>query len=122
VRVHASMLRKRLEQYFADEGAHESVIIEIPKGNYAPVFRERGEVALPPSIPVPEIPIVTPSGGDRRLWALGLLASIFACSTAFLLLRGGSAPGVDDARRPNVTLFWSQVFHTNRPTDIVLDD
>ena len=43
VRVHASMLRKRLEQYFAEEGANEPLTIEIPKGNYAPVFRERGD-------------------------------------------------------------------------------
>src|SRR5260370_25349772 len=35
VRVHASMLRKRLEQYFSEEGAHEPVIVEILKGNYA---------------------------------------------------------------------------------------
>src|SRR5579884_711165 len=34
VRVHASMLRKRLDQYFAAEGAEEETILEIPKGNY----------------------------------------------------------------------------------------
>src|SRR4051794_13009650 len=33
VRVHASTLRRRLEQYFAAEGAGEPLIIEIPKGN-----------------------------------------------------------------------------------------
>jgi hypothetical protein len=43
VRVHASMLRKRLEQYFGEEGSNETVILEIPRGNYAPVFREREE-------------------------------------------------------------------------------
>src|SRR5436309_1572483 len=47
VRVHASMLRKRLEQYFAEEGAHEPLIVEIPKGNYAPLFRERPEAEAP---------------------------------------------------------------------------
>src|SRR5215469_12021273 len=41
VRVHASMLRKRLEQYFAEDGANEPVIVEVPRGNYAPVFRDR---------------------------------------------------------------------------------
>ena len=47
VRVHASMLRKRLEQYFAEDGAAEPVIVEIPRGNYAPVFHERAvELAL----------------------------------------------------------------------------
>ena len=38
VRVHASMLRKRLEQFFATEGIDEAWLIEIPQGNYAPVF------------------------------------------------------------------------------------
>src|SRR5215831_6343747 len=46
VRVHASTLRKRLEQYFAGEGAAEPLILEIPKGNYAPVFRKR-EAPIP---------------------------------------------------------------------------
>src|SRR5579863_1423764 len=63
VRVHASMLRKRLEQYFGSEGAHEPLILEIPKGNYALVFRARTE---------PEIGFVsqasepTPTGGCGR--------------------------------------------------------
>ncbi len=49
VRVHVSMLRKRLEQYFGSEGAHEPVILEIPRGNYTPVFRER--TAFLPDVP-----------------------------------------------------------------------
>jgi len=31
VRVHASMLRKRVAQYFATEGCQESIVIDIPK-------------------------------------------------------------------------------------------
>src|SRR5713226_8857877 len=58
VRVHASMLRKRLEQYFAEDGAQESVIVEIPKGNYAPLFREREEAA--PVIAIPEPAVAAP--------------------------------------------------------------
>jgi hypothetical protein len=123
VRVHASMLRKRLEQYFAEEGAHESVVVEIPKGNYAPQFREREEqvsaaAAIPIAEPTPDL-IVRPS---RWVLALGLAAILFACSTAFLLIRGWVAAGAPDAFRPNVALFWSQVFQSSRPTDIVLDD
>src|SRR4051794_36737381 len=41
VRVTASQARKKLEQYFAAEGATESIVLEIPKGQYMPVFRER---------------------------------------------------------------------------------
>ena len=49
VRVHASMLRKRLEQYFETDGADEPVLVEVPKGNYALVFRPRrvGRVMAP---------------------------------------------------------------------------
>jgi hypothetical protein len=121
VRVHASMLRKRLEQYFEEEGAQESVILEIPKGNYAPRFRDREESAqaiaiLEPTVPAPGV------RADRWLWALGLIAVLFACSTAFLLRRGSPATGSQDTSRPNVMLFWSQVFHNDLPTDIVMDD
>jgi hypothetical protein len=41
VRVHASMLRKRLNEFFETDGQNESFTIEIPKGNYAPLFIER---------------------------------------------------------------------------------
>ena len=147
VRVHASMLRKRLEQYFAEEGRDEPIILEIPKGNYAPVFREREEAlpaialapaAAPPSttpatarplvaIPLVEIPAIpwrlrVPHAADWRLWTAGLLALLFACSTALLLLRGAPEARALDISRPTVKLFWSQVFHTDRPTDIVFGD
>ena len=41
VRTEARSLRQRLERYFADAGAAEPVIIEIPRGGYVPVFRVR---------------------------------------------------------------------------------
>ena len=121
VRVHASMLRKRLEQYFAEEGSNEPLTIEIPKGNYAPVFRERVDVPAAPLV-TPEPPASAPGTTDRRLWALGLAAGLFGCTTAYLLMLGTPSPGAEEAGRPNVTLFWSQVFDRTRATDIVLDD
>ena len=41
VRVTASQARRKVEQYFATDGVWEPVILEIPKGQYTPVFRER---------------------------------------------------------------------------------
>src|SRR5687768_5334827 len=35
VRVQASQLRKRLQVYFATEGAEERMVIEVPKGSYS---------------------------------------------------------------------------------------
>jgi hypothetical protein len=41
VRVNATELRKRLESYFATDGAHEVWVLEIPCGGYSPVFSRR---------------------------------------------------------------------------------
>src|SRR5271168_5395350 len=41
VRVNATELRKRIELYFATEGVHEPLILEIPRGAYKPIFHRR---------------------------------------------------------------------------------
>ena len=38
VRSHASRLRLRLQDYFREEGASETLRLSIPRGSYAPVF------------------------------------------------------------------------------------
>jgi serine/threonine-protein kinase len=47
VRVQARRLRARLERYYATEGEHDELIIELPKGGYTPVIRHR-EIRQPP--------------------------------------------------------------------------
>ena len=41
VRTEAVRLRARLDKYYAAEGSDDPLIIELPKGGYRPVFRER---------------------------------------------------------------------------------
>jgi serine/threonine-protein kinase len=41
VRVQARRLRARLERYYKEEGQHDSIVVDLPKGGYAPVFRGR---------------------------------------------------------------------------------
>jgi serine/threonine-protein kinase len=54
VRVEATKLRSRLEQYYQGEGAQASVEIEIPKGTYVPRFSVRPtESATTDSAPAP---------------------------------------------------------------------
>lgn len=43
VRVQARRLRTRLARYYEDEGNLDEVIVDLPKGGYAPVFRPREE-------------------------------------------------------------------------------
>src|ERR1700686_662649 len=39
VRVHVRQLRLKLHEYFNEDGRNEPLILDIPKGSYAPVFR-----------------------------------------------------------------------------------
>jgi serine/threonine-protein kinase len=41
VRVQARRLRARLSRYYHDEGQQDELVIELPKGGYAPVFKRR---------------------------------------------------------------------------------
>ena len=86
VRTHARLLRQKLAIYFAEEGIHEPILVEVPKGHYLPVFLPRGK---DPVVPVPEVPLAdaplataveaTP-GSQRRWWLAALLvAASFAC-------------------------------------------
>src|SRR5579864_7484187 len=56
VRVQATVLRKRLEKYYAGEGSMDPVVIDLPRGGYVPLFRLRQ--VLPPAIvePPPQAP------------------------------------------------------------------
>jgi hypothetical protein len=42
VRTHARLLRQKLSEFFAGEGANEQIVVEIPKGHYLPIFRAAG--------------------------------------------------------------------------------
>lgn len=43
VRVQTHRLRQKLKEYYEQEGAHDQVLIEIPKGHYYPAFRLRAD-------------------------------------------------------------------------------
>jgi TolB-like protein/Tfp pilus assembly protein PilF len=47
VRVEARRLRSKLRQYYEAEGITDEVLIDLPKGGYAPVFHRREIVAQP---------------------------------------------------------------------------
>ena len=131
VRVHASMLRKRVDQYFAKEGSNESLIIEIPRGNYAPVFRERvvkpAEVEWqqpsPASSPVAPL-VVVERKWQWKIWLPTLLAVFFAILSLSLLLhmRDTHDANALQKQQPIVNQLWSQVFQKGKPSDVVLGD
>ncbi len=126
VRVNASQVRKKLEAYFAGEGATETLILELPKGKYVPAFRERPEVEVssPVAIAEPQAPVTPVAAGPSRLvYAVAALAPLLmiACIwMGILLWRGRAQGGV--AQDPAVNALWSQLVREGESTDIVLTD
>jgi len=127
VRVHASMLRKRVNQYFENEGSLESLIIEIPRGNYAPVFRERPAKLPEPDPPFAASPVPTPLAQKPStvpLWLASALALIFAALSLGLFVHSRNlAKALAPATlSPAVGEIWAQVFPKGKQTDLVLGD
>ena len=45
VRVTARKVRERLERYYGEEGRHDAIVIDLPKGTYVPIFRPAESIA-----------------------------------------------------------------------------
>ena len=70
VRVEAGKLRKRLEEYYADEGVSAAVRIEVPKGTYVPQFQYCARTPAPAASP-------------RYRYAAGILALLLVAAGAW---------------------------------------
>jgi hypothetical protein len=123
VRVQASQLRKRLQQYFSSEGADEAVVIEVPKGRYTPVFRQRE--ALPRVEPLRPVPAPARKPIPRKTLAWGALGAALAASCLWLLfenrqleqrLNAGLGP------QPAVDRLWQQMFGHGQHAYLVVAD
>ena len=125
VRVTASQARKKLEQYFATEGAAEPVILEIPKGGYTPVFRERTQAAAEfDVVPVP-LPEQWFTRHRRLILILACCAPLFALTSVWSLWnlrveRASTRRDLDAA--PTLHGLWSQLLTREGATDIVTTD
>jgi len=138
VRVAATDLRKRIELYFASEGAHETLILDIPRGAYKPVFHRRsperqsgqaqsteifqqGDAALHDAAAAPPVQ-------DRRKYHLHLV-----WATVCIALAVGYLPLFQQNRtmhkllytwegKPAVAALWKDFVKPSQQTDIVLPD
>lgn len=75
VRVEATKLRGRLEEYYGSEGADDRLVIEFPRGGYVPHFRWKAveqpqEVALA-EVAAPAAEVAAPPRPTRRVWLVG---------------------------------------------------
>jgi hypothetical protein len=144
VRTNVSELRKRVEAYFEGEGAHETLIVEIPRGSYVPIFKNRpvkpqiaSETAVAKVLenPANVVPIskpaeaasVAPSTSLQSGWVMILAVAIIvalAATCAFYRYQYRSLyqsmyPWQSE---PSVAELWSGILNARPDTDIVIAD
>jgi len=127
VRVEVRQLRKRLEEYFANEGKDEPYLILIPKGAYVPVFepRDNGLKIVPTSVPEP-LPVRQQNVfRSRWFWvqtgAIVLLAGV--CVWLWTSNRKVERRLADVTRRiPQRSALWPLLFNEGQETFVVCAD
>jgi hypothetical protein len=121
VRVHVRQLRLKLHEYFNEDGRNEAIILEIPKGSYAPVFRaaQKSET-VPAAIESKPIPAVGWLSRAMLPWALCVLLGLVCGFLAYRV----STRRVASIVPPQATLSWpfSEIFDTRHQTIIVVAD
>jgi len=121
VRVLASKLRHKLDDYYRSEGMHHPVRIELPKGHYSLRFQTR-------PTPANDARSADPRAELRRwrricgalavtLGAVGLLAVQWR---AALHQREAEAARASQAWIPELELLWRPYLESNRPVLIAL--
>lgn len=93
VRTEARLLRQRLERFFAEDGANEPLLLEIPKGTYVPVFyrRDQGLAAAEATIAAADVP---KSHLNRKAFLLicGCICAAAACLVWLVAFHRSAAP------------------------------
>jgi hypothetical protein len=123
VRVHVRQLRLKLHEYFDGVGREEKLIVQIPRGSYAPTFRS----AKPPENALGVVadiaPVTPPIRGATLPWTLPwVLCVLLAFLCVALLYR--SQGNVQGGIAPLTVPPWpfSQIFDARHQTVIVVAD
>src|SRR6266567_4532463 len=120
VRVHARQLRLKLHEYFDGVGRDEPLILEIPKGSYAPTFRAAKVVETAP-VATPVIKPITARVNRAVLpWTLCAGLTVL-CAVLFfyfqLVSSRGTSPYATSPPWP-----FPQIFDSRHQTVIVVAD
>ncbi|HKS39461.1 MAG TPA: hypothetical protein VJX74_02530 [Blastocatellia bacterium] len=130
VRVQAGRLRTKLQEYYATEGKHDRILIDLPKGHYSPTFAyiegTNGSTAsegLAPeiaSIPVKQSAIKA-SWTGLAIGALALLAFALGAlafnykSDANRLKDSLASKTIQPAEVQAASPLWGDFFHSPEP-------
>lgn len=121
VRVHVRQLRLKLHEYFDEDGHNEPIVLEIPKGSYALVFRpvHRADPVLVP---------IDSNATQVSVWHRGTTLPWVLCGILIMVCAGlvywmTARQTVSGARVATVPPWpFSQIFDAKHQTIIVVAD
>lgn len=143
VRVNASELRKRIDDYFESDGASETLVLEIPRGSYKPVFRARlvetaAEPAGEPPVLIDPASAEPTSGSPPAVAAVQPKLERWLLAIAMVLMLALGAGCIYQWNQirtlrqlmsvnswqstPVVAAFWTEILGARQNTDIILAD
>jgi hypothetical protein len=119
VRVYVHKLRRKLDEFYAGPGAHETLRLSLPKGEY----RFALESIAPVEPAQTREPLAAAGSASRRKWLVGALAASLLVNVAIaaaFLLRSGEPP--DEFRDVRASPVWSNILNDDRSIFIVVGD
>jgi hypothetical protein len=114
VRVEVHRLRKRLAEFYDDEGAGHRVRIAIPTGGYTPRFKVQDDQPYAIALPEPPIeskPVTAPiprrwQGLSNRVWVAAIALLVVALLPAYQVFR---------SEDQTLDAFWKPVLSSSSP-------
>lgn len=110
VRVQVGRLRTRLAEYYQDEGAHDPIVISVPKGGFSVNFDDQRVAPAPVELP-PE-PVLPPRVPAWAKLAAGIVAVILAAFLFFALRAQTTQPQDTNAAFQEL---WRPYLNSDRP-------
>jgi hypothetical protein len=121
VRMHVARLRQKLAEHYHGDGAHDPILIELPKGGFKVLFEQRPTGEVVSSAPVEPDAQPTPR---RYLREMALAACLVAATlvTWYLAARPTRAPQAttDASLTAELQQLWSPILDSNRPLVVCL--
>src|SRR5215472_14735856 len=120
VRVQAREVRRRLREYYQQEGKGSRLILDIPLGHYVPDF-----TAIETPKPARTFRIFKPAGIMLGITAMVCIAILFMADRERRQLLGASAQASSRASQPanpQLSRMWTRFVESDVPTMLVLSN
>jgi hypothetical protein len=118
VRVQAREVRRRLREYYQNEGRASRVVLDLPTGSYSPVFTTQ---AAPSS--VRRLPAIRTAWVMVAATALVCAALLFAADRERrLMLVSAAGNGTNAGPSPPVARLWNRFLDSNVSTVLVVSN